>query len=154
MSQHLKNPIVLGALAGTIAVVFHYVNQKIVKKKEKVDMVECAKIFVVMSACLGSGLYFMKKKNMLPFLTDKQIGGSASVNANPVGNPVSNVTPQMNPNVSTSNSNTRMTPMNLGGGNTISSMNPQAQAVSSSSSQPDLVISDINDVIHTGTPNF
>lgn len=150
MSQHLKNPIVLGALGGTIAVVFHYVNQKIVKKKEKVDMVECAKIFVVMSACLGSGLYFMKKKNMLPFLTAKQIGGSASVNANPVSNPVSN---QLS-NVSTSNSNAKMAPMNLGGGNTISSMNPQSQAVSSSSSQPDLVISDINDVIHTGMPNF
>ena len=50
MKEYLKNPIVIGVLGGTVATVLHYVNQKIVKKKEKVDMAECAKIFIFMAA--------------------------------------------------------------------------------------------------------
>lgn len=152
MIQHLKNPVVIGALGGTIAVIVHYINQKIVKKKETVDMVECAKIFVVMSACLGSGLYFMKKKNMISLLSDSPTGGSLNrtnthVNTDMVS--TTNISSNTGPNTNLGN-NTLTN--KIGGGNTISSMN--SKQIPSNGAQPNLVISDINEVIHTGLPNF
>lgn len=165
MKEYLKNPIVIGVLGGTVATVLHYVNQKIVKKKEKVDMAECAKIFIFMAACLGSGFYFINKKKMLSSgLTGGQSAAtSVASNQQPIhtGN-MPNVVSNNNLASSTAttsfgNSSNGNGNINLSGrGNTISSMNAPSHSTTQTvgGAQSNLVLSDINDVIHTGMPNF
>jgi hypothetical protein len=135
MKHLLKNPITIGASTGLLAVIIHYVNTKIVKKKEKVDMVECAKVFVVMSLLSGGGFFLANKKNLL---SKKMLGGGNSSVPNTVINTPINTSPVIHTN-----------PVTQLSSNTISS-NPRAGL----SSNNGLEISDINDIIHTGTPNF
>lgn len=150
MKQLLKNPLVVGVVGGIIACGAHYVNRKIVKKEEKVETTDLLKVFVAISVLLGGGMFVASKKNLLPRkLLSSGSQSSATVALQPVSQtggtrttatvlqsaPLSNmVSPQ---------------PMNAGGlsGNqTISNMpSPQTGG---------LQLSDINDIIHTGTPNF
>ena len=114
MNKILSNPYVMGASAGAIAAIVHYVNAKMVKKQEEFDIKECVKVFVMISLLSGGGLFLYQKKGK------SMIGGSSSVPTN---------TTVPTPVIQTP------TP-----GTTISSGN--------------MPLSDINDVIHTGTPEF
>jgi hypothetical protein len=117
MNKILSNPYVMGASAGAIAAIVHYVNAKMVKKQEDFDIKECVKVFVMIALLSGGGIFLYQKKGK------GMIGGSLSVptNTTVLTKPViTNPTPTL--------------------GTTISSGN--------------MPISDINDVIHTGTPEF
>ena len=144
MNQLLQNPIVMGPLGGTVAALLHFVNKKVVKKEEKVDMVECLKIFVFVAALVGGGLYFVQKKKLLG---SKMLGGGSSAS---VPNQLSgNVVNELASKVANANQGqaTGSPTVQVGRSpQTISSM-PQSADVN-------LELSDINDVIHTGTPNF
>ena len=146
MKQVLKNPLVIGAIGGICASGFHYVNQKIVKKEKKVEVNDLLKVFVAVSVLLGGGMYVASKKNLLPSKLMNGTNNAPKVvtTAPPVQNggsavpgPVSNVSSAVTP--ATSNNL-------LSGNQTITNMpSPKISG---------LEISDINDVIHTGTPNF
>lgn len=119
MNKILSNPYVMGASAGAIAAIVHYVNAKMVKKQEEFDIKECVKVFVMISLLSGGGIFLYQKKGK------GMIGGSSSV--------PTNTTVLTKPVITTPTP----TPTH---GNTISSGN--------------MPLSDINDVIHTGTPEF
>ena len=149
----LKNPFVVGAASGAVACGLHYVNRKIIKKEEKVESIDFVKVFVAIAVLVGGGMYAASRKNLLP---KKLMGGSSSaapvastappmqvgggVAHNPAPVTVAQAAPVRSvPNVAAS------APV-LRGNQTISSMpSPQNSG---------LQLSDINDVIHTGTPNF
>ena len=127
MQKILQNPYVVGPSAGILAVIIHYVNQKMVQKKEKVDNTELGKVFVVMTLLVGGSVFMAQKKGLLKGPKSVQSGGSVP----PVGNiPASTPTPT--PTVRT----------------------PQTISANPSPNTSGLVISDINDIIHTGNPNF
>ena len=117
MNKILSNPYIMGASAGAIAAIVHYVNAKMVKKQEDFDIKECVKVFVMIALLSGGGIFLYQKKGK------GMIGGSSSV--------PTNTTVLTKPVIPTPTP----TP-----GNTISSGN--------------MPLSDINDVIHTGTPEF
>lgn len=161
----------MGACGGVLATGVHFINQKIVKKQSgnsedkedsKTDALEYAKVFVMMTLLVGGTVFFMNKKNTL--FKKKLLGGGASSSTASVAPSISNTglgnapsqsvsapsTMKQAPAVNTGNMRgTNATPMrnvNLnmsGGGQTISS-----------SVNPSLELSDINDVIHTGIPTF
>lgn len=155
MKQVLKNPFVVGAISGAIACGAHYANRKIVKKEEKVEPTDLVKVFIAIAVLVGGGMFVASKKNLLP----KKLLSSSSKAANPVATSVPTAaapTPTMTqtggapvaPSVPLARMSAPQT-MNtsgLSGNQTISSM-PSPQTGS-------LQLSDINDVIHTGTPNF
>ena len=173
MKHLLKNPFVMGACGGVLATSVHFLNQKIVKKQsvegkegegegeaKKTDPLEYVKIFVMMTLLVGGTVFFMNKKDN--FLKKKLLGGASKASVGPAvapapvsvaptpvpsAQPVRNMAQQVpvgrvgqvrpTPNMSSVNLNMS------GGGQTISSgMNPGIE------------LSDINDVIHTGIPNF
>ena len=155
MKQVLKNPLVIGVVGGIIACGAHYVNRKIVKKEEKVETTDLLKVFVAISVLVGGGMFVASKKNLLP----RKLLSSSSNSAGPVAAPAPAV-PAGAP-VASQTGGARAAPttplakmasppaMNTGvlsGNQTISNMpSPQTGG---------LQLSDINDVIHTGTPNF
>ena len=183
MKHLLKNPFVMGACGGVLATSVHFLNQKIVKKQsvegkegegeaKKTDPLEYVKIFVMMTLLVGGTVFFMNKKEN--FLKKKLLGGASKASAagatasagaagtagTAASTPVS-VAPTPVPSVQQVRNMTQQVPVsrvgqvratpnmssvNLnmsGGGQTISSgMNPGIE------------LSDINDVIHTGIPNF
>ena len=129
MQKLLRNPLVIGSSVGVLAVIIHYINTKLIKKKEKVDITETVKIFIIMSVLSGGSMWALNKKNLLK---GKMIGGSVqSVSVSVVPEPVQVPTP---------------VPVNRGV--------PTQLRSNTVSSNHGLEISDINDVIHTGTPNF
>ena len=151
----LKNPFVMGAAGGAVACGLHYVNRKIIKKEEKVDSIELVKVFVAIAVLVGGGMYVASRKNLLP---KKLLGGSTAGAPVPSTHPVTQtggggsiaanqvpvVVAQTAPVRSAPNLNSN--PGVMRGNQTISSLpNPQNSG---------LQLSDINDVIHTGTPNF
>ena len=172
MKHLLKNPFVMGACGGVLATCVHFINQKIVKKQNgdsenkeenKTDPLEYAKVFVMMTLLVGGTVFFMNKKNTL--FKKKLLGGGSSGNA-PVGVPstgAGNVTPQSVPVASAASAPVRqatsVNPVNIRRANPTSMQNVNlnmsggGQTISSSVN-PSLELSDINDVIHTGIPNF
>lgn len=149
----LKNPFVVGAASGAVACGLHYVNRKIIKKEEKVESTDFLKVFVAIAVLVGAGMYVASRKNLLP---KKLLGGSSStpvvastptamqVGGSGASNPASVTVGQAAP--VRSMPNVAATASVLRGNQTISSM-PSPQNSS-------LQLSDINEVIHTGTPNF
>ena len=155
----------MGACGGVLATSVHFLNQKLVKKPsvdgeegeaKKSDPIEYAKIFVLMTLLVGGTVFFMNKKSSL--LKKKLLGGGSStasapgpaapavaqVPVQPVRNvgaqvPVNRVSAAARPTPNMQSVNLNMN----GGGQTISS-----------SVNPGIELSDINDVIHTGIPNF
>lgn len=119
MNKILSNPYVMGASAGAIAAIVHYVNAKMVKKQEDFDIKECVKVFVMIALLSGGGIFLYQKKG------NSMIGGSSTIPTNTTVNTATVPTPVI------------PTPTL---GTTISSDN--------------MPLSDINDVIHTGTPEF
>ena len=153
----------MGACGGVLATGVHFINQKLVKTQssksqetedKKFNPLEYAKIFILMSLLVGGTVFLMNKKNN--FLKKKLLGGSIAKNNPNLGsvssskdtvyNSVRNTssTTVMNPTSNLPTLNTNNVNLNMtGGGKTISS-----------TSNPTLELSDINDEIHTGMPNF
>ena len=159
----------MGACGGVLATSVHFINQKIIKKRsdgsvdkedKKIEPLEYAKVFVVMTLLVGGTVFFMNKKNTL--FKNKLLGGSpsnlsASAPASNTNTGIGNVAGQsVNPpgpagqatavntgNIKLTNSAPIKNVNMKSGGQTISS-----------SVNPGLELSDINDIIHTGTPNF
>lgn len=94
MLKLLNNPYLVGCSAGLVATIAHYVNLKIIKKKEEIDYNELAKIFILISLLTGGGMFLYQKKGKALLK-----GGSPSVNLNnssvpvPVSAPPVNVQP-------------------------------------------------------------
>ena len=159
----------MGACGGVLATCVHFINQKIVKKQsdgsvdkedKKIEPLEYAKVFVVMTLLVGGTVFFMNKKNTL--FKNKLLGGSpsnlsasaptsntntgignvAGQSVNPPG-PAGQTAAVNNGNIKVPNPSPIKNVNMNGGGQTISS-----------SVNPGLELSDINDIIHTGTPNF
>lgn len=156
MKQVLKNPLVIGVVGGIIACGAHYVNRKIVKKEEKVETTDLLKVFVAISVLVGGGMFVASKKNLLPRKLLSSISNSAApapvanAVATGAGAPIASQTGGARAAPSTPLAKMASPPaMNtsvLSGNQTISNM-PSPQTAG-------LQLSDINDIIHTGTPNF
>lgn len=142
----------MGACGGVLATCVHYVNQTIVKKRNseennKTEMLEYAKVFVMMTLLVGGTVFFMNKKNT--FFKKKMLGGGSNNTLGSTPSNLENVSRQVTPTVNTSTvpttQNVSVNPSSLKtvGGQTISS-----------TVNNNLELSDINDVIHTGIPNF
>ena len=151
MKQVLKNPLVIGVVGGIIACGAHYLNRKIVKKEEKVETTDLLKVFVAISVLVGGGMFVASKKNLLPRkLLSSSSNSAAPAPAVAAGAPVASQTGGARAAPTTPVAKMASPPaMNTGvlsGNQTISNMpSPQTGG---------LQLSDINDVIHTGTPNF
>ena len=151
MKQVLKNPLVIGVVGGIIACGAHYLNRKIVKKEEKVEPTDLLKVFVAISVLVGGGMFVASKKNLLPRkLLSSSSNSAAPAPAVAAGAPVASQTGGARAAPTTPVAKMASPPaMNTGvlsGNQTISNMpSPQTGG---------LQLSDINDVIHTGTPNF
>ena len=149
MKHLLKNPFIVGAAGGAVATGIHFVNRKIVKKEEKIEMIDLAKVFILVAVLVGGGMFVVNKKKLLP---SKMLSGSTAPTSVPpvmTGGGNVPVRPQVMSQPATVNTNPVRPPTNPGvmnGNQTISNM-PTVPP-------PTLEISDINDVIHTGTPNF
>ena len=62
MLKLLNNPYLVGCSAGLVATIVHYINLKIIKKKEEIDYNELAKIFVLITLLTGGGMFLYQKK--------------------------------------------------------------------------------------------
>ena len=125
MKKYLNNPYLVGAISGLVAAIAHYANNKFVKKKEEIDYNECIKIFLLIALLTGGGMVIYQKKGNL-------LKGS------------------VNQSVNTSS-------VQSGGGSFNSNINSSTQSSVPNNVQignNNLEISDINDVIHTGLPEF
>ena len=88
MQKLLKNPYLIGCSAGLVATIVHYINLKIIKKKEEIDYNELAKVFITISLLAGGGMFLYQKKG-----TALLKGGGANNSSVPVPQvPVNNVT--------------------------------------------------------------
>lgn len=171
MKHLLKNPFVMGACGGVLATCVHFINQKIVKKQSqegenkedsKTEPLEYAKIFVLMTFLVGGTVFFMNKKNTL--FNSKLLGGGGSakvVSSLPsTGNvPVTQAAVPVNTAATTVRQTTSVNPVNMRTGNSATMSNVNLNMTGggqtiSSAVNPSLELSDINDVIHTGIPNF
>jgi hypothetical protein len=158
MKDIVKNPFIMGAAGGAFATGIHYINHKIVKKEEKVETNDLVKIFVIMSLLVGGSVFFLNKKKLLTgkLSSSANISSASAYVPPPVAAPVPTPAPLRTQQVGGAYNTAPVSlpanivsaaPVNMGVPNqTISSM--------PSAAQPSLVLSDISDVIHTGTPNF
>ena len=107
MLKLLNNPYIVGCSAGLVAAIAHYVNVKIIKKKEEIDYNEIAKVFITISLLAGGGMFlYQKKGNAL--LKGGSVNTDSSVQSAPVPNNAN--VPSVN---ATSNSVENITPKNL-----------------------------------------
>ena len=83
MQKLLKNPYLIGCGAGLVATIVHYINLKIIKKKEEIDYNELAKVFITISLLAGGGMFLYQKKG-----TALLKGGGSSVSTSNSSVPV------------------------------------------------------------------
>lgn len=107
MLKLLNNPYLVGCSAGLVATIVHYINLKIIKKKEEIDYNELAKIFVLISLLTGGGMFLYQKKGAA-LLKGGSVNTESSVQSAPAPNNTN--VPAVN---ATSNSVENITPKNL-----------------------------------------
>lgn len=70
--NNLRNNIyVLGIGSGIISVILFYIEQTFIKKKDKVEMVDYIKIFVLVTGLVTGALIISKKQNIIESVSEE-----------------------------------------------------------------------------------
>lgn len=66
-----SNPYLLGLGLGIISVIIYYVERKFIQGDEDIEVVNCLKLFILVSGMVITGLIISQKKNIVKTIKDE-----------------------------------------------------------------------------------